>query len=145
MPPRARATKNAGTSVSKAIIDETGAPVEDAAQEWGSAVLNGRAIAFNQPNPAQLIVLRRLSRQLDMAKNNGEKFFLVAKMLDAVSALMVSDADREWADLEVLEGRADLDRVIPLMVAAIGGNETLAAYEAREEQPKPRRVRRARS
>lgn len=145
MPPRARATKNAGTSVSKAIIDETGAPVEDAAQEWGSAVLNGRAIAFNQPNPAQLIVLRRLSRQLDMARNGGEKFLLVAKMLDAVSALMVSDADREWADLEVLEGRADLDRVIPLMIAAIGGNETLAAYEAREEQPKPRRVRRARS
>lgn len=145
MPPRARATGNAGTSVSKAIIDETGAPVEDAPQEWGSAVLNGRRIVFNQPNPAQLIVLRRLNRQLDTAKNGSQKFLLVAKMLDATSALMVSDADREWADLEVLEGRANLDTVTPLLIVAIGGNETLAAYEAREEQPKPRRVRRARS
>lgn len=141
MPPRARKSSTAieGVIVDQAVLDE--APVK----EWGAATLNGRSIAFNAPNPAQLIVLRRLSRKLDMAKTEGEKFFLVAQILDAVSALMMSDDDRNWADLEVLEGRADLDRVIPLMIAAITGSEGLANWEAREEQPKPRRVRRARS
>ena len=142
MPPRARKTPAAtntvieGQVVDKAVIDEV---------VWGSAPLNGRAITFNQPNPAQLIVLRRLSRKLDTAKGEGEKFFLVAQILDAVSALMVSDDDRDWVDLEVLEGRADLDAVTPLMIAAVTGTEGLAQWEAREEQPKPRRVRRARS
>lgn len=120
---------------------------DSVSDEWGSAELNGRRIVFDQPNPAQLMVLRRMHRQLDMAKNPGQKFLLVAKILDAVSALIVSDADREWCDLEVLEGRADLDAVTPLIIAAIGGNELLREWERREEEPapKPRRVRRARS
>lgn len=143
MPPRARKSAPVIEGVIVDKVDE--APAD---KEWGSAELNGRRIEFNQPNPAQLIVLRRLNRQLDTATGTGEKFLLVAKMLDAVSALMVSDVDREWADMEVLEGRADLDKVTPLMIAAIGGNEVRDSWEARqgqEEVKPPRRVRRARS
>lgn len=123
-----------GQVVDEVIVDE---PVE-----WGSAVLSGRRITFNQPNPAQLIVLRRLNRQLQGTKSEGRKFLLIAQFLDAVSALMVSDDDREFADLEVLEGRVDLDGMSPLIIAAIAGDEIAAEME--EKKAAPRRVRRAR-
>lgn len=121
------------------VVDEV---IIDEAVEWGSAVLSGRRIVFNQPNPAQLIVLRRLNRQLQGTKSEGRKFLLIAQFLDAVSALMVSDDDREFADLEVLEGRVDLDGMSPLIIAAIAGDEIAAEME--EKKAAPRRVRRAR-
>lgn len=133
----AKSTAIEGQVVDKGVIDES--------TEWGSTDLNGRTIVFNQPNPAQLIVLRRLNRQLQAAKTEGQKFFLIAQFLDAVSALMVSDEDRVWADTEVLEGRVELDALNPLIIAAIGGNEVLAQWKTDKAAKKtaPRRVRRA--
>lgn len=138
MPP---AAKKATAAIQGEIVEDT------PSEEWGAAELNGRRIVFNQPNPAQLIVLRRLNRQMGSAKTEGQKFFLIAQFLDAVSALMVDQADRDWADTEVLEGRADLPELTPLIVAAVGGNETVEkwAQDKLEKQAAPRRVRRARS
>lgn len=131
------------TAIEGVVVDARNEPTDEV---WGEAELNGRTIRFNQPNPAQLIVLRRLNRQLQGAKTDGQKFFLVAQFLDAVSALMVNEEDRVWADMEVLEGRADLDALNPLILAAIGGNEVKAQWEADQAAKKtaPRRVRRAR-
>lgn len=144
MPPRARkAVTQPTTAIEGEVVEKTDTPIE----EWSAAELGGRRIAFRRPSPAQLIVLRRLNRQLDTTKDFGQKFMITAKFMDAVSALMISDADREWADMEVLEGRVDLPEITPLIVAAIGGPEAHAAWKAQEADPTPppRRVRRARS
>lgn len=143
MPPRARA---AAIKTTVKVVDQEGNPIDAPDDEWGSVEFNGRRIVFDEPDPAQMIVLRRLNRQLSGSASLQEKFVLVAKILDAVTALMVSEDDREFCDMEVLERRADLDAVMPLMMTALLGNRGVEKWKARQEEPpKPAKaVRRAR-
>lgn len=145
MSPAAKKTAPAKTpAIEGHVVDQV---VIDEVAVWAKAPLNGRLIEFHPPNPAQLMVLRRLSRQLGSEKGQGRQFLLVAQILDAVSALMMSQEDRDWADLEVLEGRADLPELTPLIMAAIGGSDVLEKWQADQGAKKAatRRVRRARS
>jgi hypothetical protein len=144
MSPAAKKTAAAKTPV----IEGQTVEIIDEVAVWGQAPLNGRIITFNQPNPTQYMVMRRLARQLNAAKTDRDRFFLVAQFLDAVSALMIREEDRRYADTEVLEGRADLPELTPLLIAAIGGSETFDQWQTEGPEAKkaaPRRVRRARS
>lgn len=141
MPPRA---KSAGLTVDKAIVDEiTSDETPEQEPEWGSTELNGRRIVFKRPAPEQHMVLRRLARRLDTAKTGGEQFKVLASVLDAVSALMISEEDRDFADTEVLEGRANLEALTPLIMVAVAGNGILEKAEADAKKPR-KAVRRAR-
>lgn len=143
MSPAAKKTTPPGALTVEGQVAE----VIDEAAVWGEAPLNGRIITFKMPNPTQLMVMRRLSRQLNAATEDRARFFLVAQFLDAVSALMINEDDRMYADTEVLEGRADLPELTPLIVAAIGGAEIFEQWQNQTPAKKApaRRVRRARS
>lgn len=145
MSPAAKKTASAKTpAIEGQVVDQV---IIDEPVAWGEAPLNGRVIRFKMPNPTQLMVMRRLSRQLNAATDDRARFFLVAQFLDAVSALMINDDDRMFADTEVLEGRADLPELTPLIVAAIGGAEVFEQWQNQTPGKKPpaRRVRRARN
>lgn len=138
-----RATKAAPKKAVPIVDDSVSEETPEQEPEWGSAELNGRRIVFKRPAPEQHMVLRRLSRRLGEAKTPGEQLKVLATVLDAVSALMTSDEDRDFADLEVLEGRATMEDLTPLIMVAVAGNGILE--KAADDAKKPRKaVRRAR-
>lgn len=109
---------------------------------WGVFTMRGRDIVFMRPNPEQLMVLRRLSRHLDEADSTASrKLIVMAKILDAASALMTSDDDRDYVDQLVLERKVDIEELGPMIQMALVGEAGLKTLEAPKTGP-ARRVRR---
>lgn len=105
---------------------------------WATYAIGGRDIHFNMATPEQLMVLRRLARQLgDPGNEVGRQITTMAKILDAISACMSSDEERDFVDQLVLDRVVGIDELAPLIRAALAG-------PAKEEKPKgpARRVRR---
>jgi hypothetical protein len=103
---------------------------------WAVYTLCGRDIEFAEPSLEQMMVLRRLARQLDDdAVPNNRKLVLMAKVLDAVSALMVREEDVDYSDQLVLERKVSLDELGPMIRTALSGSK------AAQSKPQ-RRVRR---
>ncbi len=134
MPPRARKTVPPPAAVESAS--------DVAEQPWATHTLRGREITFVQPTPEQLMVLRRLSRQLDTPVAS-RRLITLAKMLDATSACMGSDAEREYVDQLVLDRIIDLGDLTPMITVALLGTEGVKEA-GKLEAPKTGPVKRVR-
>lgn len=89
---------------------------------WAVFPLKGRDVHFLPPSPEQLMVLRRLARQLNVdGQPAGRVMTTMAKILDAVSACMSSDEERDYADQLVLDREIDMDTLAQMIKAALGG------------------------
>lgn len=131
-----RATKTAS------VTNETTPVADEAESVWGSFPLHGRDVVFNRPTPEQLMVLRRLARQLDEAGAlPSRKLITMAKILDAASACMVDDATRDYVDQLVLDRKIDVDELAPLIQLALVGDAGMKELAAPKNGP-VRRVRR---
>lgn len=107
---------------------------------WATYVFDGREITFRRPSAEQLMVMRRITRDLSGAQGDMRTVRGMEKILNAVSALMMTDDDRDHADSAVLELRVGIDELIGMTVAAIVGPYTKKAEEAKPQK----RVRRGR-
>lgn len=104
--------------------------------------LRGRDIEFKAPTAEQLMVMRRLSRQLgEEGRKPSRTLITLAKILDAVSACMVSEDDVDYVDQLVLDRKLGVDELAPMITVAIAGDEGLKA-QAPTTGPKPRVRRR---
>ena len=113
-----------------------------AEKPWGVVTMKGREVVFQRPNPEQLMVLRRLARQLDEGDDTpSRKLILMAKILDAASALMTTDEERDYVDQLVLERKVDIEELGPMIQVALVGDEGLKSLTAPKTGP-VRRVRR---
>ena len=113
-----------------------------AEKPWGVVTMKGREVVFQRPNPEQLMVLRRLARQLDEGDATpSRKLILMAKILDAASALMTTDEERDYVDQLVLERKVDIEELGPMIQVALVGDEGLKSLTAPKTGP-VRRVRR---
>ena len=112
----------------------------EATEKWAVYNLAGREIEFTMPSPEQLMVLRRVARQLaDPHATLSGHIQGMAKVLDAVSACMVNPADSDYADGLVLDRKIDLEGLVPMITAVLRGPN-----QDKEPAPKtgPKRVRR---
>lgn len=99
-------------------------PSEDTEKnsKWAVYNLAGRDIEFAMPSPEQLMVLRRVARQLnDPNVTLSGQIQGMAKVLDAVSACMVNPADSDYADGLVLDRKLDLEALVPMIQAVLRG------------------------
>ena len=100
--------------------------------------VRGREIEFKRPTTEQLMVMRRLARLLDDdTLAPSRQLVVLAKILDAVSACMVSDDDVDYIDQLVLERKAGVEELAPMITVALTGSATVKAPTTG-----PRRVRR---
>lgn len=125
------------TSGDTATVPE---PSETTVEKWAVYTLAGRDIEFVMPSPEQLMVLRRVARQLNAPTATiSDHIQNMAKVLDAVSACMVNPADVDYADGLVLDRKLDLEALVPMIQAVLRGPN-------RDEKPAPKngpkRVRR---
>lgn len=94
---------------------------------WVVYNLAGRDIPFLRPSPEQLMVLRKLARQLgDPAQSNSKQIIGMGKVLDAISACMVNEDDVDYADNLVLERKVEMEALTPMIVAVLTGNKAEA-------------------
>jgi len=107
------------TSEATAAVSTT--PEDTKPAPWATHEIAGRTITFVAPTPEQLMVLRRLSRQLDDETNVKGQLITLAKVLDAVSACIATDDDRDFVDQLVLDRKAGVDELAPLIVKALRG------------------------
>lgn len=124
------------------VVEPSGdAGPQEKPQEWWAVYrLEGRDVHFVAPTPEQLMVLRRLSRQLSQDNQSpGRVLTTIAKVLDAVSACMSSDAERDYADQLVLDRKIDIDVLSEMIQVALAG-PGLGGAPAKKAAP--RRVRR---
>lgn len=121
----------------------TGEVTEKAPEKpWGVFTMKDRTIVFVRPNPEQLMVLRRLARQLDEGEAvASRRLITMAKILDAASALMTNDDDRDYVDQLVLERKVDIEELGPMIQVALVGDEGLKTLKAPTTGP-AKRVRR---
>lgn len=109
------------TSGDTPVVPETS---EDT--KWVVYNLAGRDVEFLRPSPEQLMVLRKLARQLDDPKMTaGRQIVTMGKVLDAVSACMVNEDDGDYADGLVLDRKIDLADLTPMIVAVLTGGKGL--------------------
>lgn len=107
------------TSGDTAAVNETS---EDT--KWVVYTLAGRDIEFIRPTPEQLMVLKKLVRQLDdPAMTSGRQIITIGKVLDAVSACMVNQDDGDYADSLILDRKIDLADLTPMVVAVLTGGK----------------------
>lgn len=121
-----------------AVPDTSEAPEKP--KPWAVHTLAGRDIEFSMPSPEQLMVLRRVARQLSAPDATlSSQIVNMAKVLDAISACMVNPADSEYADGLVLDRTVGLEELVPMIQAVLRGPGV-----DKEPAPKtgPRRVRR---
>ena len=110
----------------------------EATSKWAVYNLAGRDIEFTMPSPEQLMVLRRVARQLgDPNTTLSGQIQGMAKVLDAVSACMVNPADVDYADGLVLDRKLDLEALVPMIQAVLRG-------PGKAEAPKAGPVKRVR-
>lgn len=89
---------------------------------WAVHSLAGREIEFSMPSPEQLMVLRRVARQLTVPDATlSSQIIGMAKVLDAVSACMVNPADSDYADGLVLDRKVGLEELVPMIQAVLRG------------------------
>lgn len=129
------------TSRDTATVPEPSEDTAEAEAKWCVYNLQGRDIEFVQPSPEQLMVLRRVARQLNApdATISGQ-INAMAKVLDAISACMINPADSDYADNLVLDRKVDLDGLSQMIKAVLHGNSPQAA--APKNGPKSRVRRR---
>lgn len=99
-------------------------PSGDTAAEpkfWATYTIGGREIHFNRPTPEQFMVLRRLATQLDDSETNARRVTAMAKILDAVSACMASDAEVDFVDNLVLARKVGMEELAPMIQACLSG------------------------
>ena len=130
------------TSRDTATVPE---PSEDTAEtadaKWCVYNLQGRDIEFVQPTPEQLMVLRRVARQLNAPDATvSAQINNMAKVLDAISACMINPDDSDYADGLVLDRKVDLSQLSDMIRAVLHG--TTPQAEAPKNGPKPRVRRR---
>lgn len=105
--------------------DTTTVPEPSEATErdkWAVYNLAGRDIEFAMPSPEQLMVLRRVARQLsDPGVTISGQIQGMAKVLDAISACMINPADVDYADGLVLDRKLDLEALVPMIQAVLRG------------------------
>lgn len=139
MTSRATKTDSAPEVLTGEVLDAKPAAPE---KPWGVFTMKGRPVVFQRPNPEQLMVLRRLARHLDEGDATpSRKLILMAKILDAASALMTTDDERDYVDQLVLERKVDIDELGPMIQVALVGDEGLKSLQAPKNGP-ARRVRR---
>lgn len=88
---------------------------------WATHTIGGREIHFNQPTVEQLMVLRRLAKQLDESETNIRRLTAMAKILDAVSACMSSEAEIDFVDDLVLSRKVGMEELAPLVGVCLSG------------------------
>jgi hypothetical protein len=126
------------TSGDTATVPEPSEATEPGPKKWAVYNLAGRDIEFAMPSPEQLMVLRRVARQISSpdATISGQ-ITGMGKVLDAISACMVNPADSEYADGLVLDRKIELEGLVPMITAVLRGPNAQQA-----EPAKPKRVRR---
>lgn len=125
------------TSDANATVVEPSEDTPKASEEWAKHTFVGREITLLRPTPEQLMVLRRLARQLDDPNaTSSQTLTRMAKILDAISACIATEDDRDYVDERVLSREAGIDELAPLIQATLAGPGKPAKAE-----PK-RRVRR---
>lgn len=118
------------------VPDPSGATEKQ--EKWAVYNLAGRDIEFAMPSPEQLMVLRRVARQLgDPNITLSGQIQGMAKVLDAVSACMVNPADVDYADGLVLDRKVDIEDLVPMIQAVLRG-------PGKPEAPKTGPVKRVR-
>lgn len=139
MPPVARKT----ASAKKAAPTPSGnGAAPDAEQPWGSVTLDGVEVVFSSPTPEQLLVIRRLSRQIDRdGLTPAQMMNVLGKVLDGISAMIEDEAQRDHVDTMMLERRLDSEALTNLVRTAIAGNSPEAAAPATGPVPRARRAR----
>lgn len=111
---------------------------------WVVYNLSGRDVEFQRPSPEQMMVLRRLARQLDDPQVTiSRQFILMAKILDAISACMVKEDDVEYADQLVLERKIGMEELTPMIVAVLRGEKDPAPTTGPVKKAPAKRVRRS--
>lgn len=106
---------------------------------WATHVIGGREIHFNQPTIEQLMVLRRVARQLgDETNTYSRTLTLLGKALDAVSACISTQEESDFVDQLVLDRKIDIGELGPMVQACLAGP---GADKPAKPEPK-RRVRR---
>lgn len=91
---------------------------------WVVYNLAGRDVEFVRPSPEQLMVLRKLARQLgDPNQTAGRQIVTMGKVLDAISACMVREEDGDYADSLVLDRKIDLADLTPMIVTVLTGED----------------------
>lgn len=94
----------------------------EATEKWAVYTLVDRDIEFMMPSPEQLMVLRRVARQLsDPNATLSGQIQGMAKVLDAISACMVNPADSDYADGLVLDRKIQLEDLVPMIQAVLRG------------------------
>lgn len=94
----------------------------EATDKWAVYDLAGREIEFSMPSPEQLMVLRRVARQLNAPDVTlSGQIQGMAKVLDAISACMINPADQDYADGLVLDRKLNLEALVPMIQAVLRG------------------------
>ncbi len=108
------------TSGDTATVPDPSETVDEG--KWAVYSLAGREIEFAMPSPEQLMVLRRVARQLgDPNATLSGQIQGMAKVLDAISACMINPADVDYADGLVLDRKLDLEALVPMIQAVLRG------------------------
>ncbi len=103
----------------------------------------GRTVQFRQFNDTQLVLIHRMRQMLsgalgalpdnptadaevsDVHRRAMESGLdVMAKFLDMIGFMVVSDEDREWLTMQMLAGNLDLDEISRFVPDLVGKDET---------------------
>jgi hypothetical protein len=103
----------------------------------------GRTVQFRQFNDTQLVLIHRMRQMLsgamgalpdnptpDMEVSDVHRramesgLDVVAKFLDMIGFMVVSDEDREWLTMQMLAGNLDLEEIGRFVPDLVGKDET---------------------
>lgn len=103
----------------------------------------GRTVQFRQFNDTQLVLIHRMRQMLsgalgalpenpapdaevsDVHRRAMESGLdVMAKFLDMIGFMVVSDEDREWLTMQMLAGNLDLDEISRFVPDLVGRDET---------------------
>lgn len=95
---------------------------KDAPQWWAVHTIGGREIRFNAPSPEQMMVMRRLGKELESSGDSVSRAIVsMGKVLDAVSACMSSDDERDFVDDLVLGRKIGMEELSKMVRVALMG------------------------
>lgn len=127
-------------SKATAAVSEPSETTAEKPKFWATHTIGGREIHFNAPTPEQLMVLRRLAKQLDESETNARRLTAMAKVLDAISACMSSEEEVDFVDGLVLARKVGMDELGPMIGVCLSGPN--AGKESAPKNGPAKRVRR---